>query len=146
MKALSLDLRQRIADALAAGQTQTSIAARFAVSLSSVERLARKRRHGQSLAPGVAPGKRPLVPAEQRDAFERLALSRTDWTLQTLADAWQAQEQEQAQAQAQAQGGGKALSPATVLRTLRRLGCSFKKSAASQRKGTKPSATPSERR
>ncbi len=115
MKALSLDLRERVADALEAGHTQTSIAERFAVSLSSVERIARKRRDGYGLEPGVPPGKKPLVTQEQHEAFAQLAASRTDWTLQTLAQAWQEQ------------AGGKALSQATTSRTLRRLGFSFKK-------------------
>ena len=115
VKALSLDLRQRVADAVEAGHTQTSIAERFAVSLSSVERIARKRRAGHGLEPGVPPGKKPLVEPEQHEAFAQLAASRTDWTLQTLAQAWQEQ------------AGGKALSLATTSRTLRRVGFSFKK-------------------
>jgi len=119
MKALSLDLRQRIADALEAGQSQASVAQRFDVSLSSVERLARKKRHGHSLEPGKSPGKTPLVQQEQQHAFEQLAASRTDWTLQRLAHAWQQQ------------AGGKALSQATVLRTLGRIGFAYKKRAAS---------------
>ena len=114
VKALSLDLRQRVAHALESGQTQTSIAQRFAVSRSSVERIARKRRAGQGLEPGVPPGKKPLVEREQQEAFAQLAASRTDWTLQTFAQAWQEQ-------------GGKALSQATTSRTLRRNGFSFKK-------------------
>ena len=117
VKALSLDLRQRVADALDAleeGQTQTSIAKRFAVSRSSVERIARKRREGQGLEPGVPAGKKPLVEREQQEAFAHLAAWRTDWTLQTLAQAWQEQ-------------AGKALSQATTSRTLRRSGFSFKK-------------------
>ena len=117
MKALSLDLRERVADALEAGQTQTSIAQRFDVSLSSVERIARKRREGHGLEPGVPPGKKSLVAQGQHEAFAQLAASRTDWTLQTLAQAWQEQ-------------GGKALSQATPSRTLRRTGFSYKKSAA----------------
>ncbi len=121
VKALSLDLRQRIADALDTGQSQADVAQRFAVSLSSIERLARKKRHGHSLEPGKSPGKKPLVEQERQYAFEQLAASRTDWTLQTLADAWQQQ-------------GGKSLSLATVSRTLHRLGFSYKKSAASPRR------------
>ena len=85
VKALSLDLRERLAHALEAGHTQTSIAQRFAVSLSSVERITRKRRAGQTLEPGVPPGKKPLVEREQQEAFAPSAASRTDWTLQTLA-------------------------------------------------------------
>ena len=113
MKALSLDLRQRIADALDAGHSQASVARRFDVSLSSVERLARKKRHGHSLEPGKSPGKKPLIEPEQQPALEQLTASRTDWTLRTLAAAWQQQ-------------GGKVLSQATLSRTLRRLGFSYK--------------------
>jgi len=130
VKALSLDLRQRVANALEEGQTQASIAQRFAVSLSSVERIARKRRAGQGLEPGPRPGKKPLVEREQQEAFAQLAASRTDWTLQTLAQAWQEQ-------------GGKALSQATTSRTLRRNGFSFKKSAALPKSATRPNETPS---
>ena len=72
MKALSLDLRQRIADALEAGQNQTSVAQRFDVSLSSVERLARKKRHGHSLEPGTSPGKKPLDAQEHHHVFAQL--------------------------------------------------------------------------
>jgi transposase len=133
MKALSLDLRQRVADALDAGQTQARIAQRFAISRSSVERIARKKREKQSLLPGRGTGRQPKVKKEQQAAFERLAAARTDWTLQTLADAWH-------------ERGGHALSPATVLRTLRRLKFSFKKSAASQRKETRPNGGRSESR
>ena len=130
MKALSLDLRQRIADALDAAQSQASVAERFDVSLSSVERLARKKRGGHSLEPGKSPGKKPLVEPEQHEAFAQLAASRTDWTLQTLAQAWQ-------------EHGGKALSQATTSRTLRRSGFSFKKSAALPKSATQPNETPS---
>src|SRR4051812_565737 len=117
MKALSLDLRQRIAAALTGAVSHKNVAQRFAVSLSSVERIARKKREDTSLLPRASTGRKPKVRSEQRQAFERLAAARTDWTLQTLADAWHAQ-------------GGQALSPATVLRTLRHLKFSFKKSAA----------------
>ena len=103
VKALSPDLRQRIADALDARQSQASVARRFDVSLSSVERLARKRRQGHSLEPGKSPGKKPLVAHEQ-------------------------------------QQGGETLSQATVLRTLRRIGLAYKKSAASPVNATRTSA------
>lgn len=130
MKPLSLDLRQRVAQALETGAAQSSIAQRFAVSLASVERIARKQRNQQSLTPKVSTGRRPRVAQEQRQAFEQLAASRTDWTLQTLAQAWQEQ-------------GGKALSPATTSRTLRRNGFSFKKSAASPASETRTNAASS---
>ncbi len=130
MNALSLDLRQRIADALehdaaALPTSQARIAQRFAVSLSSVERIARKKRQQESLAPKPSAGRKPLVRDAERDSLARLAASRTDWTLQTLVDAWQQQ-------------GGGVLSLATMWRTLGRAGFSHKKSAASLPKETRP--------
>ena len=131
MKPLSLDLRQRVAQALETRASQASIAQRFAVSLASVERIARKKRNQQSLTPRVSTGRKPRVAPEQQQAFQQLAASRTDWTLQTLAHAWQEQ------------AGGKALSQTTTSRTLGRTGFSFKKSAVSPASEMKPSATPS---
>ena len=119
MKPLSLDLRQRVAQALETGASQASLAQRFAVSRASVERIARKKRNQQSLLPKRSTGRKPRVAPEQQPAFEQLAASRSDWTLQTLAHAWQEQ------------AGGKALSLATTWRTLGRSGFSFKKSAGS---------------
>jgi transposase len=116
MQALSLDLRERIAAAVEAGQAQTAVAARFAVSLASVERIARKRREGNSLAPGKHPGKAPLVSTDQHQAFASLVASRTDWTLQRLVDAWREQT-------------GTSVSLATMSRSLRRCGFVHKKSA-----------------
>jgi len=72
VKALSLDLRQRIADALDAARSQASVGKRFEVSLSSVERLARRKRHGYSLEPGTSPGKKPLDAQEHHHVFAQL--------------------------------------------------------------------------
>lgn len=132
MRALSLDLRERIVAALEQDTLATypQIATRFAVSVASVERLSRKQRERKSLVPGNSPGRTPKVTPEQQAAFEQLAASRTDWTLQSLAQAWQEQ-------------GGQPLSVATVSRTLRRLGFSYKKSAASPPNETPPSEPPS---
>jgi len=115
---LSLDLRQRVVEALQNGQTQRAVAERFAVSLSSVERLARKQSQGQSLHAGISTGRIPQIKTEQYQAFEALVRSRTDWTLQSIATAWQEQ-------------GGRPLSIATACRTLKRIQFAFKKSAVS---------------
>src|SRR3954449_8811323 len=53
MFALSMDLRQRVVAAVDAGMTQQQAAERFAVSVSSVERLVARRRRTGSLAPTV---------------------------------------------------------------------------------------------
>ena len=53
MFALSMDLRQRVVAAVDAGMTQQQAAERFAVSVSSVERLVARRRRTGGLAPTV---------------------------------------------------------------------------------------------
>src|SRR3954447_9741031 len=53
MFALSMDLRQRVVAAVDAGMTQQQAAERFAVSVSSVERLVARRRGTGRLAPTV---------------------------------------------------------------------------------------------
>lgn len=118
MKALSLDLRQRIIDALDKGASQGSIAERFAVSDSSVERLATKKRLGLSLEPKPTPGRKRRVPEDKLPAFEELVRSRKDWTAEALADAWQAQ-------------GEASLSISTATRVLKQIRFSFKKNAKS---------------
>jgi transposase len=118
MKALSLDLRQRIIDALDKDATQRSIAERFAVSESSVERLAAKKRLGLSLEPKPTPGRKRRVPEDKLPAFEELVRSRKDWTAEALADAWQAQ-------------GEASLSISTATRVLKQIRFSFKKNAKS---------------
>lgn len=128
MKPLSLDLRQRIADALDGQASQVSIAERFAVSLSSVERLANKKRQGLDLKPGVGTGRIPKIKKEQLPAFEELARSKTDWTAQGLAEAWQ-------------RDTGTKVSVSTVTRTLGKVAFSFKKNAASHWNGSKLNAT-----
>lgn len=132
MKALSLDLRHRVSEAIDHDTLASyqDIAQRFAVSVSSVERLTRKKREGQSLAPGVGTGRKTKVAPEQVPSFEQLAASRTDWTLRSLSEAWQQQ-------------GGQSLSLSATQRTLQRIGFTFKKSAASPKKETKPSGKPS---
>jgi transposase len=133
MRALSLDLRQRIAAAIAQSDrdlltTYQDIADRFAVSVATVERLARKRREGKDLTPGVSTGRKPLVAPEQEGALAQLVASRPDWTLQELAEAWERQH------------GGERLSLSAMSRTLRRLGFTYKKRAASPASETRSSA------
>jgi len=135
MKALSLDLRQRIAHAIDHDTLDSypKIADRFAVSLASVERIATRKRCGQSLAPGQSTGRKPKVTPEQYDAFECMVASRTDWTTTALADAWQ-------------ERTGQGLSLSTVLRLLHRIGFSFKKSVRWLPSETKNGGTPSARK
>ena len=87
MKPLSLDLRQRIITALDTGASQQSVAEMFAVSPSSVTRLATKKRLGLSLQPKPTPGRKRRVPEDKLAEFETLVRSRKDWTAEALADA-----------------------------------------------------------
>lgn len=114
MKALSLDLRQRIVDALDSNATQLSIAGRFAVSRSTVERLAAKKREGRDLKPGSSTGRKPLVSLEKLDEFKEIVQLQKDPTAAEVAKAWQDK-------------GGKAISVSTATRALHRMGYSFKK-------------------
>ena len=123
MRAYSTDLRQRVVQALQGGQTQTQVAQRFELSLSSVQRYARKWREQQDLEPRPIPGRARLLTQTQQLELAELVRSRTDWTLQSLAQAWQ-------------QRSDKVVSLATLHRYLRRLDYSYKKRAAWQ-----PSAT-----
>jgi transposase len=87
MKAYSIDLRERILDAVDSGRySQAEVAERFEVSLSFVEQLLRRRRVTGSIAPTVyTPGpKRVLEPYR---AWIRAAVAaRPDSTLAELCD------------------------------------------------------------
>jgi transposase len=116
MKPLSPDLRQRIIAALDTGASRQSVADRFVVSLSSVKRLATKKRLGLSLQPKPTPGRKRRVPEDELPAFEELVRSSKDWTAEVLADAWQAK-------------GEATLSISTATRMLKHIHFSFKKNA-----------------
>ena len=85
-KALSLDLRTRIAAAVAQGAPVRAVAARFQVSASSAVRLGQKRRAGASLAPAKRGGPRPspITPAVAEWLRARLC-EKPDLTMRALA-------------------------------------------------------------
>lgn len=130
MQAYSLDLRQRVMDACQSGQSEREVAARFALSLSSVQRYKRMQRATGSLAPVPWPGRAPKIAQGQQDALRALVASRTDWTLVRLCDAWK-------------EATGTEVARDVMGRTLARLGITHKKSVASRPNGTRRSATPS---
>ena len=62
MKAYSVDLRERVADAvLLDGLTWPTVAGLFRLSVASVGRFVRARRTGQPLTPGHPPGAAPAA-------------------------------------------------------------------------------------
>jgi len=133
MRPYSLDLRQRVLQALQDGQSQRAIAARFALALATVQRYARQFRERQDLTPQPIPGRPRTLSAEKHEELAALVASRSDWTLERLAQAWQEQ-------------AGQKLSAATMHRTLRRIGYAYKKRAASLPNAMSKSAPLSEKR
>ena len=127
MKPLSPDLRERILEALQGGQTRQQVATRFCVSLSSVQRLKRQGKEHQHLEPKPIPGRTRAVKEDQAAEPKEILATQNDWTLQSLAQAWQ-------------QHTGKALSTSALHRNLHWLGYSYKKRVASPRKETRTSA------
>jgi transposase len=92
MFALSMDLRQRVVAAVDAGMTQQQAAERFAVSVSSVERLVARRRRTGSLAPTVQRhGPRPLKRARLRAWLPARLEAAADATLVEHAAAFTAE-------------------------------------------------------
>jgi transposase len=130
MKPLSPDLRERMRDALQDGQTRTQVAQRFCVSLSSVQRLKKQWKEHRHLDPKPIPGRQRGITQDQAAQLKEIIASQNDWTLESLAQAWE-------------QHAGKAISPSALHRNLHWLGYSYKKRAASPPSATQKSAPPS---
>ena len=80
----SLDLRERVAAGVAAGKSCRSVAAQFAVSVSSVVRWSQRQRETGSAAAKPMGGKRPLVLPGERDWLLVRISERPDLTLRAL--------------------------------------------------------------
>jgi transposase len=133
MKALSLDLRQRVVSALEAGHPRADIAVRFAISESSVYRIGRQWRAHRDLAPKKRPGRGKALKDEDLDALEALRAQQSDPTGASLVAAWQ-------------ECTGQRVGLSTMHRALHRLNRSFKKISASPASATKNGAMPSGKR
>ena len=83
MDAYAEDLRRKIVSAVEQrGMGQSETAHLFGVSLSSVKRYLRKFRRGESLSPGKAPGKRPIIDEPTQRLLEEDLKERPFVTLQ----------------------------------------------------------------
>ena len=133
MQAYSVDLRQRIVEALQQEEaTIASVAQRFTVSAASVKRYKRLLERTGRLSPKPWPGRVPKVPPAQEERLKALVASKSDWTLQSLCLAWKEQT-----------GGEVAID--VMARTLARLRITYKKRAASLKSGTRRSGRHSEK-
>ncbi len=122
VRAYSLDLRERVVAAIAAGESCRAVAERFSVSVSSVVKWAQRQRATGSAAALPMGGRRPFALADERDwVLQRLAEA-PDITLRALA--------------ADLAERGVVVSYFAVWHFCAREGLTFKKNAARQRAGS----------
>jgi len=90
MRAYSLDLREKIVDAvLGRGMSKEEAARTFGVGISSVKRYATKAQRGEPLEPGKAPGKRPKMDERLRKLLEEDLKESARWSpLGSAASTW----------------------------------------------------------
>ncbi len=83
---LSLDLRQRVADALAGGMTVRAAALRFGISATTAVRIGQLDRSGRGLAPAKMGGHvKPMLRGAAADEVHRRLAAKPDWTVRALA-------------------------------------------------------------
>jgi transposase len=128
---LSLDLRQRIADAYAAQEgSQRELAERFAVSKNTVEKIvARVREVGHAAPRPHAGGPAPRLDAAHRATLRELVRAQPDATLDELITALAA-------------AAGVRVSNPTMSRVLRALGLPRKKSRRTPPSSSAPTSSP----
>jgi transposase len=122
MKAYSLDLRERIVRAVAAGTSPREAATRFDVSRRTVSRYLRQQRQTGDLAPRHASGRPPTIAAAQAAVLRAQVTAAPD---ATLAEHWVRGEREQ----------GVRVSVATMARAIRACAITVKKSPPRRRAG-----------
>lgn len=85
-KALSMDLRRRVAAAVVGGESVRAVAARFQVSAASAVRLGQKLRAGADLMPSKRGGPRPSpITAAVGDWLRTRLSEKPDLTMRALA-------------------------------------------------------------
>lgn len=89
MKALSLDLRERILASYDNGEgTREKIASRYRVSLGMVKKLLQQRRHtGEIGSRYYRSGRKPLILESHREKMRSLLANKPDLTLEELRQA-----------------------------------------------------------
>ena len=113
MKAYSLDLRERIVQAVEGGMAQTVAARTFGVGVATVKRYLH-RHAADDLAPRTSSGRRRVIAADAEAALRTQLAAAPDATLAEQVDQW-AREQ------------GVTVSVTTMHRSIGRLGWTRKK-------------------
>jgi transposase len=115
-RASSLDLRERLLRADAAGLPAAEIERTMGVSARTLRRWRQHQHQGQSLGPGHAPGRALVIGPTHWDAVRAQVAAHPDATLAEHCDRWAAEH-------------GVRVSPATMCRLLKRLRLTLKKRA-----------------
>jgi transposase len=123
MAPLSLDLRERIVEALKKEPSSLKVAARFDVSASSVRKLRMKLQRTGEIAAGKAPGRERLVQGRSEKRLQQLIERYPDATLEVLCELLE-------------EKTGVVVSETTMWRQLRRMGMTLKKSPSTRRRET----------
>ena len=118
MRPFSLDLRQRIVDALQGGQTRPEVSERFGVSPATVGRYLKQWREQSDLSPRPIPGRPRAISPVHKELLRSLLTEQKDATLESLS-------------RDLAEKTGKKISLSALQRNLIWLGYSYKKSRAS---------------
>lgn len=113
-KAYSLDLRQRVVQAVYSGQGRPEVAQTFSISATTLRRWLALDAQGE-LAPKPEPGTRPRIGRDLEPLLRAQVEAHPDAILDEHVELW-------------AQSQGQRLSRATIARALIRLGYTRKKS------------------
>ncbi len=88
MKAYSVDVRERVLNAIERGMSRREAITTFAVSEGSIKRWQKKRREGKTLTPRHPPGQTPTIKGSGDAVVRRLVEAMPDATLQEYTDRW----------------------------------------------------------
>lgn len=86
VKPYSVDLRNRVVSAVAAGQSCRAVADTFGVSVASVVKWSQRQRQTGSVAPGKIGGHKPLKLEAERDWVLARLSEQPDLSVRKLAD------------------------------------------------------------
>lgn len=116
MNAYSNDLRLKVLDALDRGLPRKEVVRLFSISLSTIKRYLKLRKHTGDVAPKPSPGRIPTIgkSVEQRRALWAQLESNVDATLERHCELWEERQ-------------GAKVSISTMSRAIRKLGWTRKK-------------------
>ena len=90
--AYSLDLRERIVEAVHEGQKHQEVAERFKVGVATVRRYLSRARAGEGLAAKAPLGRSAAIPAEAYELLRTQVRQHLDATLARHCELWEAQQ------------------------------------------------------